>query len=227
MGWARLQSAGANGAASSPAVTYGTNLSSTTLLVAVVTVYQDTTTAVKDAALNSFTKIQAEPLNGSTVTNGELSLWVLATPAGDVGAKPAITATCSTANPAGWGMLIQEVSGLVATADGTAGVATGTNGTVSPSYTSGAASEYLVSVYGDQQAVAGTPTLGGSGWTTDTASQSSISNMACCLGYKNSTHAAETDGWTGSSGCGPQAAIMVAVQLAAFTPAKGLLIGFP
>ena len=161
MAWNRLQSAAtaATGSAvSSVSVTYGTNLSSGTKLIAVVSVAGQTGTTrtvatVKDASANNFTLIGR--LNA--ITQLDVSLWAMDTPAGDVGAKPAITATMTAGSTGDMGILVQEVSGLLAgnttaMADGTLGSNSGSGNsgsTGSPSYTSTASNEYLVSVYGD------------------------------------------------------------------------------
>ena len=152
MTWLRIQSAvGAVGYGSAHA-TYGTNLSSGTKLIAVSVTETSgiTTSTVKDGAGNSFTKIFAQAQGG---TRGELSLWALDTPSGDVGTKPVITMTASAGSNCY--IMVQEVSGLLtgnttAMADGTAGGAAGVTttggGTLgSPSYSSTASGEYLLS----------------------------------------------------------------------------------
>ena len=70
-----------------------------------------------------------------------------------VGTKPTITATWASGG--GLGLVVQEVSGLLAgnttaMVDGTPGTLTGsTTSTGSPTYSSTAANEFLVSAYAD------------------------------------------------------------------------------
>src|SRR5258707_13623411 len=102
-------------------------------------------------------------LVGNAGTNG-LSLWQLDTPAGAAGTKPTVTATITGGTPEA-AILVQEVAGLAtgttlaAVVDGTPGTLTGNTNTApgSPSYTSTAASEFLLACYGDT----GGPLTGG------------------------------------------------------------------
>jgi hypothetical protein len=212
--WSRVQSAGANGTAGNPSVSYTSNLSSGTVLIAAVSAYNNAVTAVADSNGNAFTKI------GTVDSNAvHLSLWALATPSGDAGTKPAVNATTSASY---WAMVIQEISGIQAAVDGTAGTAYANSaGSISPSYSSTAASEYLVTCYGDD-GESTAATLNTSGWTLDTGNQLGNTNMDCGIAYKNSTGGAESDGWTGAGA--NEAAIMVAFKLPAssnsgpFTP---------
>ena len=207
MSWNVLQSAStaASGAASTQAATYGTNLTSGTKLIAVVSVNSATTTiaTVKDGSSNSFTELVNLPF---ALTLGQVSLWVLDTPAGDIGTKPVITATTVSGN-ALISILVQEVSGLVtgtspeALFDGTPGTLTGLGGssTGSPGYESLADREFLISVYGD---------AGGETWTKPsnlaTADANSINSNAhanIAVAYGNSTDGTEGGSWalTGSA----------------------------
>src|SRR6185437_12028767 len=113
--------------------TYTSNLTSGSVLLAYPNAWQSTASAVSDASSNAFTKVTSVR-DASSVT--ELSLWELATPAGDVGTAPAITLTISASGYCA--LLVQEVSGIGTSVDGTAGTAasTGPAGAVSPSYSS-------------------------------------------------------------------------------------------
>ena len=152
MPWSVLQSASADensGASlSSLAAAYASSLSSGSVLVVAVTCYQTTTATVDDGNGNSFSKLANATIG---TASGEVSLWALATPSGDVGTKPTITATYAATHSQYTGMLIQEVSGIQAVLDGTAGVAgyAGTGPTGPPSYASSVAGEYLVNIFGD------------------------------------------------------------------------------
>ena len=214
MAWSVLQSASNGNANFGPPLTatYGTNLSSGTTMLAFVCAFQQTTTSVADASSNAFTKLASAGLNGSTA-NGELSLWSLDTPAGDVGTKPVITGTVTSTGSCS--ILIQEVSGLGATAsqpDGTAGATGGTaSGTIGPpSYTSGTAGEYLLYLYGDSGD--GATWTAPSGYSSDP--NSSNASFACDLAvcYKNSTGGTETGTYSINAG-GTWELLMVALKL--------------
>jgi len=224
MAWSVLQSAG-GASDTAPSATYTGNVSSGTKLIAAVTCFDATTTAVKDGALNSFTKLASVLLNNSTAA-GELSLWAIDTPAGDVGTKPVITPTLSAGTVAG--VVIQEVSGLLAgntsaMLDGSAGTHFGSiasNGNVScGTYSSAAANEYLVALYGDDEFsnnTAGTPT-GTATYTLDSGSQQANGIENCSLAYGNSGNGSETATFaiTGVTATSDVATILVAFQLAA------------
>jgi hypothetical protein len=234
--WSRVQSAATAATASavtSASVTYGSNVSAGTKLIAVVvtstqTGTTTTTASVKDAALNSWTLIGRKS-GGASPVLVDVSLWALDTPAGDVGAKPALTAALSggTANIA---ILIQEVSGLLAgntaaMADGNpaglSGAATGTTG--SPAYSSTAASEYLVSAYGDD----GGPVT----WTkpaaltSDTASLNSQPYAGIALAYGNSTGGAEAGSWSLAGSAAEWGTLLAAFRLPAVLPGTASLSG--
>ena len=218
MSWSRLQSASVaatSSAISSQSVTYGTNLTAGTVLIAAVAVSKQGGTAtvatVKDAALNSFTKI------GSIYAASlcDVSLWAIATPAGDAGTKPAITATLTGGGTGNISMLIQEISGTQAVADGTLGSVSGSGAgsTGSPVYSSTAASEYMVSVYGDD----GGPLT----WTkpaaltSDANSLNSQSFANVALAYGNSTGGAESASWSLTGSAAEWGVLLVAFKLPA------------
>lgn len=200
MSWSVLQSNGANADGMTGLLTYLSNLSSGTKLIAAVQVYQGTTTSVTDGNGNNFTKIQANAYTTSQ-DHGELSVWALDTPAGDVGTKPTVTVTTSFGGTAWTGaMVIQEVSGLATgyTVDGTPAISSGTissNGSVSTgTYSTTAAGEYLLAAYSDDeyaQTTVGTPT-GSTTYTLDAHSQNFTFTDNCCLAYGNSSNGTET-----------------------------------
>lgn len=219
MTWSVIQSASASASASSVAATFTTaNLSAgSKIIVAVGRNSRTGTPVVKDGALNTWTHI-AQALNGATSTG--VDLYALDVPAGDVGTKPTITANGLSAGNAGYGILIQEVPGLLAgnttaMCDGTAGTKGGTTATTgSPTYSSTAVNEYLVAVYGDfgDGNTVGTT----AGWTADAHNVNSGTDANVLVQYKNSTNGAESDGFT-SADTGGWGVIMVAFQLAAAT----------
>jgi hypothetical protein len=224
MAWSHLQSTGAASDTFS-SVTYTSNVSSGTKLIAATTVFSGTVTAVKDGSGNSFTKLASIGLNNSTA-NGELALWAIDTPAGDVGTKPVISPTTTASGPA-IAMVIQEVSGLLAgntsaMLDGTAATSFGTITTsgnaVCGTYSTHAASEYLVALYGDDEnsnTVAATPT-GSTSYTLDAGSQQNNAIENCSVAYGNSTNGAETCtfGLTNSGTATDWGTVFVAFKLA-------------
>ena len=226
--WSNVQSCHAIGTAGGGAGTcvtgaanggtdWPSNLSSGTKLIAYVTNSWGTPpgvpTSVKDAALNAFTHVVTIDYQGEAAT----SIWILDTPAGDVGAKPLITATFT--NSFGSNMIVEEVSGLLAgntasVLDGTAGTA---NGTTSPAtsgaYSSTAANEFLVGVVGDG-GYSATYTL--TGFTADSANPSPNANAGLFVGYKNSSNGSESLSWAFTSN--PKwGTILAAFQLAIVT----------
>jgi hypothetical protein len=186
-----------------------------------------TCTQVQDGSANSWVQLGA-----AANANQQTSLWALDTPAADAGTAPALTATFSVS--AAGSIVIEEVSGLQAGAtaaamlDGTAATLTGaTQNPGSPTYTSTAASEYLICVYGD----AGTSVTATqhAGWTIDANSVNTSANAGCCVEYKNSTSGSETDGWTTSAASQwtlVEAAFLLASATAVYTipyaPGPGL-----
>ena len=187
---------------SNPA-TYGSNVSSGSALLAFIQVntpVPGSIVSVEDGSSNAFTKV-------IDFENGDeplciLSMWMMATPSGDVGTKPVITATSSS--PGSWagGLLVQEVGGIQAAADGSAGSTYGQNGlpysTGSATYSSTASGEYLVSYYCDM-AQNGQTWTAPSGWTADPNSFNSSSNPNggnIAVAYKSSTGGAETGSWS-------------------------------
>lgn len=172
---------------------------------------------VKDGAGTSWTQVGA-----ASGGNARTYIYALDVPAGDVGTKPTITATWSGA--AGLGIVIQEVSGLAAgnttaMVDGTAGALTGsTSSTGSPTYSSSAANEFLVSAYGDIGNGVTVSTAGG--WTPDAHNINASASSNCMVQYKNSTGGSETDGYTGADG-GGWAIVEVAFLLASSAAVSG------
>lgn len=210
MAYSVLQSVSVSNTVSSNtlALAYSTaNLTSGTKLLAAIA-FAGTSTqhviSVKDGAGNTFTQVVEQALS----TNGYTYLFAIDTPAGDVGTKPTITATWTVGqNITDKAMLLQEVSGLAvgntlaAMIDGTAGSNGGTGGssTGSPTYSSTAAGEYLVSVYGDD----GGPETWTkpTGTTSDTHSINSNSANDLAVAWKDSTNGTEAGSWalTGTS----------------------------
>jgi hypothetical protein len=213
--WSVLQSASNSTSAGTVAATFSTaNVQAGTKIIAIVSVGATTApavTSVKDAALNTWTQV-----GNANQANARVYIFALDTPAGDVGTKPTLTAT-SSSTP-GLSIVIQEVSGLLAgnttaMCDGSAATLTGTaSSTGSPSYTSTASNEYLVSAYGDFGS--GNTVVISGGWSADTHNVNSSGNSNCMVQFKNSTNGAETDGFT-TADAGGWAVAEVAFQLAA------------
>lgn len=206
MAWSHLQGAGANSAAAATiSVAYSTaNLSSGSKLTAWVATNSagtaTSTTAVKDSSSNSYGSLGS---GTETTDHMSLSLWVLDTPAGDVGTKPTITATCSgTGTSAGLAISIQEFSGLMvgqttSILDGgavnfTASASSGTTQNF-PTFSSTASNELLEQCYSDPGTsfTIGTPT----GYTGLDGSNTN-GNAECVVGWKNSTGGSETGSWS-------------------------------
>ena len=214
------------------------NVSSGSKLLAVVTVFQTTTTAVKDAGANSFTKLASIAMDNSSVTYGEVSLWAIDTPSGDVGTKPVLTPAFASGGTTAAAVVIQEVSGLATgttiaamldqtTATGTSfGVLSANGNVVCGSYSTGAAGEYLVALYGDDEnsnITLGTPT-GAATYTLDANSEQATGIEQCTIAYGNSTGGAETATFaaTGYTSATQWGTILVAFRLA---PAGGAASG--
>ncbi len=196
MAWTQLQSASHTAIASaSVSVTFGSNVSAGTKLIALVSTSAtgNGDPVVKDGAGNTFTKIASV----TRVTAVNVWLGYLDTPAGDVGTMPVITATFLPPTADG-SILVQEISGLLAgnAIDGTPGVSVpnfgaGTYGP--PVYASSAAGEYLAYCYGDS----GGPQTWAvpSGYTGDANGINANSHADVQIGYKNSTNGTETGSW--------------------------------
>lgn len=229
MGWDVLQSNSTPATATavdSVACSYLSNVQAATKLVAYVATSTQTGTTdevatVKDAAGNSWTLVGRRP-QGSPNVLCDVSAWALDTPAGDAGAKPALTATLS-GGTAAMGMLIQEISGLAAgntlaeMIDGTLASLGGNGGssTGSPAYTSTALDELMVSVYGDD----GGPET----WTkpaaltADAKSVNTSSDSNIAVAYGNSTNGAESASWGLSGSPADWGTLLVAFKLASAT----------
>jgi hypothetical protein len=199
MAWTRIQSNSATNAGSgNVAVAFTTaNLTAGTKVIAVVVVSFSTggnpVTSVKDGAGNTWTLITSYTSNANCFTG----LYALDTPAGDVGAKPALTATITT--NFGASILVQEVSGLLAgnTTAMCDGVPAPGHGITSPAscgaYTAAVAGEYLMGIYGDPGYAV---TIGNStGWTADAKNVNGSSFATLFVDYKSSTGGAETTSW--------------------------------
>jgi hypothetical protein len=214
MAWSVLQSASNTLDGSSIGATFTTaNLSAGSKIIAYCTgggAGVPAISTVKDGGGTSWTQIGA-----ASGGNARAYIYALDVPAGDVGTKPTITATWAGA--AGLGIVIQEVSGLVtgnttAMADGTPGTLTGsTSSTGSPTYSSSAASEFLVCVYGDIGN--GVTVSTAAGWTADAHNVNGSVSSNCMVQYKSSTGGSETDGYTGAD-TGGWAIVEVAFFLA-------------
>ena len=219
MAWSVLQSASDTNSAAPFAATFTTaNLSSGTKLIAAIAGGANSPqsiSSVKDGTGNSMTALASFTL---TDGNSIVALYAMDTPAGDVGTKPTITVTFGIAGSAS--ILVQEVSGLAAgntTAmiDGTAGTAavTGSSGsTTSPSYSSTAANEYLVVVYGDLGNGI-TWTAPSSPWTGDANGVNTSFNADIEIAYRNSTGGSETGQYSINGGV-DYGIILVAFKLA-------------
>src|SRR5215472_14429370 len=159
MAWSHLQYCSANnaGGANITATFSTANLSAGTKLIFVGYggggANGAQVTAVSDGT-NSFSQIVSSTF---VYANVELSIWVLDTPAGDVGTKPTITATF-VAGVGGYGMICMELSGLAtgstlaACVDGTPGVGGSSTAATSYSfatYTDTVVNEFLLEIIGD------------------------------------------------------------------------------
>jgi hypothetical protein len=224
MAWSVLQSASGTTSGTSVSATFTTaNVQAGNKIVVAASeggTGAPAITSVQDGASNNWTQ-----LGSASQGNARVYLYALDVPAGDVGTKPTITATWSGAG-GGLGIVIQEVSGLrtgntTAMIDGTAATLTGTAATTgSPTYSSAASNEYLVSVYGDF----GTgQTVGtASGWTADAHNVNNSTNADCLIQYKNSTGGSETDGFTAADPGG-----WAIVEVAFLLPATAATPGPP
>ena len=221
MSWNVLQSASPapSGTVSSVAATYTANLSSGSKLIAFTqsSASGDVAT-VADGSSNQFTKAGPTLVSGSN----RMSVWVLDTPSGDVGTKPVITATLASGTSP-MGILVQEVSGLIAGTtpfDGTYGSVTGTGGTTtgSPTYSSTGSGEYLVSFYADDGGGGGATLTVPSGYTLDAASVNSNNPGDIGIAYLASSGGAEASTWTRTSTGAQWGVILVAFLPASATP---------
>jgi hypothetical protein len=217
--WNRVQTANGTNDSSSATVaaTFSTaNLTAGTKIIASVSIAASASqaiTQVRDGALNTWTQIGFAE---ATSPNFRASyLFALDTPAGDVGAKPTLTATCN-AGGCGLSIVLQEVSGLLAgnttaMCDGAAVALTGiTAATGSPAYSSAAPGEYLVCTYGDWTgSVTPAAVLPAKDGVTN-------NNSDCAIEYGNSTGGAETTGYTGAPTSG-WALVAVAFKLSSST----------
>lgn len=232
MAWSVLQSAnGTSADASSITATYSTaNLSAGSKVIA----YATSSNAASSPAISSVTATGSNTLTQiGSASQGNARAYIYAVDSSGsggttmVGTKPTITATWASGG--GLSLVIQEVSGLLAgnttaMADGTAAALTGTAAsTGSPTYSTSAANEYLVAVYGDNGNSATVSIAGG--WTADAHNQNSSGFSNCMVQYKNSTGGSETNGYTGADGSG-WAIVEVAFKLAASaaTPAPVSLV---
>lgn len=197
--WAVRQSASGTIGSGTVSASYGSNLISGSKLIAYVGSSQGPApSAVKDTAGNSFTQVASSAAADGTSS----TVWVLDTPAGDVGGTTTVTATIAANN--GAAILIQEVTGLLpgttVSVDGTAGSVHGNNAspfyTGSPSYTTAAAGEFLVSFYQDDGDGGGVSNFAAAGYTRDANSISANGSGDVAVSYKASTGLLESDAWT-------------------------------
>lgn len=150
----------------------------------------------------------------------QTDLWVMDTPAGDVGTKPTITATWNNADHASFGLaiIIQEVSGLAAGAttavlDGAA-VATASGNSSSATtgaYSSTASSELLYAVYADPGtgvSIATPP----AGYTADPNNVLGNGDANLAVYYKNSGNTSESATF-GLSASGQWSTLLTAFKL--------------
>jgi len=111
MAWSVLQSKSAStaGIAATVTATFTTaNVSASTKIIAAVSVSgSPTISGVSDGTGHALVLLKRK-----RTTNNDVSLWAMDTPAGDVGTKPAITATATAGCEIS--ILAQEVSGLAA-----------------------------------------------------------------------------------------------------------------
>ena len=213
MTWNRLQSASGADATTSTSVvaTYTSNLGSGNKLIACVQTGGSSVT-VKDAAGNSFVQLASVTPSGGV----PLYLFALDTPAGDVGTKPAITASW-LASVRGC-IIIQEVSGLAVgntlalMIDGTPGTTSGSGGSPigSPSYSSTVAGEYLFSVVATDTTDTWTAPAN---LTADTANIAGNGFNNIAIGYSNSTGGTESAAWTQTATGNAWGSILCAFQL--------------
>lgn len=220
--WKVLQSASSNGASlSGLTATFPNGMTSGSKMLAFI--MKDgagvNITSVTDSSSNNFHSILAYTFVNPIAT---LNIYVLDTPAGDVGTAETITIG-TTGGTANLSMLIQEVTGLAtgstATAclDGTAGEQISTTSpTGTPSYTSSAVGEYLVAFLGDfGNSPADTYTFSGLPWALDSHSINSSTVANNLVEYKPSTGGTESNGWTFTGGSAPAAGqVVVAFKLA-------------
>jgi hypothetical protein len=194
--WSRLQSNSGTAGSGNVSATYTTaNLSSGSVLIAAVSL---SSSQAGDVALSAVCTCadgssNSLPFIGGVVngTNGYTGLFAATTPAGDVGTKPTITGTFSgTIDNFGSSILIQEISGINASADGTYGSATGAaSPATTGSYSSAGSNEYLVCAYGDPGFSVTLTTPGG--YSAD-ANNLTSSNSDVAIFYKNSTGGPES-----------------------------------
>jgi hypothetical protein len=149
--------------------------------------------------------------------DGTLWIFVLNTPSGDAGTKPAIKATDNQSGDF-VSLLVIEVSGLAtgstlaALVDGTAGGSSGTSSPITnPTYSSSVANEFLVSCVGDTMSATWThPT----GYTPSANNLNGSSFADASLSYANSTGGTESAVWTFTGSGGQYGSILVAFKLA-------------
>lgn len=244
MSWSVLQSNGVtyHGVAGPYTCQYASNVQSGTKLICVISAELGTPSAVQDGSGNSLTLLSSVTFaasgGGTPATTGTLTFWAMDTPAGDVGTRPVLTATFTASQFLV--MTIQEVSGLLAgntTAmlDGTPGTSSGagTGAAVSAgAYTSSAASEYLVAIYGDDSNVTNstiTAVTGSTTYTIDAGSQQNNGSANDTLAYGNSTNGSETASFATTTNSGDNyATILVAFKLGAAAPVpSGVLVRGP
>lgn len=228
MAWSVLQSVSHNTAgtpATTNTTTYTTaNITSGSKIIAVAASDSaGATTSGCTVGGTAMTKV-AE-ISGATGGDVDVSLWALDAPAGVVGTKPSVVITWNTSTNSS--ILAQEVSGLLAGNtsamwDGTPATLQATTvlgGQSQPAYTSTAANEYLVAVFGDNGGPE-TYTVP-SGYTGDTNGVNGNSFDDLTVAYKNSANGAETGTWTFTGTATGAGYIVVAFKIAAVAAVSG------
>jgi hypothetical protein len=212
------------GTATSVSATFVTaNLSASSLIVAAFSVAAggsspSTTPACTCGGVSMNLRGQITP-NGGAGISALVALFDLVVPAGQVGTKPAVQG--SWVNAGHGSILAEEVSGLGGTADGSAATKAQNSSGVQPAtcnaYSSTAASEYLVAVYGDN---GGPATLGAcsTGYTADVNNVSANGNADIGIFAKNSTNGAETMSLALTGTVPVWGTILIAYQLPAGPP---------
>jgi hypothetical protein len=229
MSWARLQSASQDGGTTSITRSYESDLTAGSVMICAATQYAQAATAVHDGSGNPFALLAFCEIGNVSLY---VSLWALATPAGDAGTRPTITVTLAGDSGGYASMLIQEIGGITAAPDGTPGTAIYTDvaGPVGPpSYASSASGEYLLYMFGDNGY--GIDLSPPAGYTADPASILDTGGASCqlAIAYKSSTGGTESGQYNWTGGTDRVGLIMTAMTGPALpVAAAGLLLSaFP
>lgn len=218
MAWSVLQSFHGVGPGTTEAITPTSNLTNGSKLIAVVgcdTGVGYTISGIGDGAGHNLVQLSTFRYGTGGIRTG-VDIWVLDN---TQSTKPTFTATSSAS---GIGLVILEVTGLAtgtttaACYDGTAGTSswlTQSSPTPSPTYSSAATNEFLLSVVGDMSFAIATwsPPSG----YTDASLQDPV-NGSMLAAYKNSANGSESASWSWTGGGTDDAGgILVAFKLAA------------